>query len=164
MKIKYTIVALLSLSLFSCTEGFDSDRVNPNNPLTVPTYGIYNQATKTLVGTNIRGSFGSARMALPWVQYSAQRNYTEEDRYQYREGTALSIFNTYYQQANNFKDIIKLNTDPATKAIAYERHNQQQEEHRQKYETFLQSYLRQDSQQRKHCILMKKYYNRLNLR
>lgn len=118
MKIKYTIVALLSLSLFSCTEGFDSDRVNPNNPLTVPTYGIYNQATKTLVGTNIRGSFGSARMALPWVQYSAQRNYTEEDRYQYREATALSIFNTYYQQANNFKDIIKLNTDPATKAIA----------------------------------------------
>ncbi|UYW01388.1 SusD/RagB family nutrient-binding outer membrane lipoprotein [Flavobacterium agricola] len=112
--IKYTLLAFLSLSLFSCTEGFEEDNTNPNNPLTVPTYGIYNNATKQIVGTTIRGSFGTARMALPWVQYSAQRNYTEEDRYQYRDGTAVSIFNAYYQQANNFKKIIELNTDPET--------------------------------------------------
>jgi len=118
MKIKYTAIALLSLTLFSCTDGFDRDNENPNNPVNVPTYGIYNNATKGLVGTAIRGSFGSARMTLPWVQYSAQRNYTEEDRYQYREGTPVSVFNAYYQQANNFKKIIELNTDPTTKVIA----------------------------------------------
>jgi len=115
MKIKYTIIALASLSLFSCTDGFDRDNENPNNPLTVPTYGIYNNATKNIVGVTIRGSFGSARMTLPWVQYSAQLNYTEEDRYQYRDGTPVSMFNAYYQQANNFKDIITINSDALTK-------------------------------------------------
>jgi len=118
MKIRYIALTLISLTLFSCTEGFESDNTNPNNPLTVPTYGLYNNATKTVVGTTIRGSFGSARMTLPWVQYSAQLNYTEEDRYQYRDATPVSMFNTYYQQANNLKNIIILNADPSTKELA----------------------------------------------
>lgn len=117
MKFKHTILALIGFSLYSCTDGFDRDNTNPNNPEIVPTYGIYNNATKNLVGITSRGSFGSARMTLPWVQYSASFQYNEESRYEYRRETPESIFNNYYQQANNFKKIIENVTDPKLKDI-----------------------------------------------
>ncbi len=117
MKKRYIVIlAALGLSLFSsCTEGFENENTNPNNPEEVRTFGIYNNATKNLVGGNLRGAFQSARLALPWVQYSAQRNYTEEDRYLYRQTSPGSLFNAYYQQANNFKKILELCTDPVKK-------------------------------------------------
>lgn len=117
MNFKYTILTLFSISLLSCTDGFENDNRNPNNPEFVPTYGIYNNATKELVGITNRGSFGSARMTLPWVQYSAQLTYTEEDRYEYRRDTPLNIFDNYYRQANNFKKIIESVEDPKYKDI-----------------------------------------------
>jgi hypothetical protein len=62
-----------------------------------------------------RGDFSLGRMALPWEQYSAQRNYTEEDRFQFREGTNQNLYRDYYLVANDYKTIIELNTNPATK-------------------------------------------------
>ncbi|WP_300977061.1 SusD/RagB family nutrient-binding outer membrane lipoprotein, partial [Flavobacterium sp.] len=50
----------------------------------------------------------------PWVQYSAQRNYTEEDRFQFRQETNTALFNAYYIAANNYKLIIDLNVDAKT--------------------------------------------------
>ena len=114
MKKRYItgLMAIVLSILTSCTDNFENINSNPNNAEVVKTYGIYNHATKSLVGENIRGSFQSARLALPWVQYSAQRNYTEEDRYQYRQTSPGSLFNAYYLQANNFKKIIEYCTDP----------------------------------------------------
>lgn len=109
------LILLLTLLTFTgCTDRFDEINTNPNNPTNVTTPGLFNSATRNIVDVNMRGSFGSARMTLPWVQYSAQRNYTEEDRFQFRETTNTSLFNSYYLQAKNFKSVLELNTDPAT--------------------------------------------------
>lgn len=55
-------------------------------------------------------------MILPWVQYSAQTGYTEEDRYRYRlPASGDALWSISYRVAQDYKKIILLNTDPATK-------------------------------------------------
>lgn len=110
-----SIVALLT-STVSCTDQLDDVNTNPNEPnmSEVPGYGLFNGAVVFLMDQS-RGSFSSGRMALPWVQYSAQNNYTEEDRFQFREGTNQSLYTNYYLAAIDFKTIIDANTDPAGK-------------------------------------------------
>ena len=115
---KKRIISVLSvIALFinaSCTANLEEVNTNPNAPESGTTNGIFNAANKTLMdGT--RGDFSSARMALPWVQYSAQRNYTEEDRFQFRQETNTALYDSYNLAANNYKLIIDLNIDPATK-------------------------------------------------
>ena len=107
MKFKHILITTIAtLAVFSsCTDGFEAENTDPNRPILVPIYGIFNNSTKQVVNYS-RGSFGSARAALPWVNYSAQMEYTEEDRYQLRTGTEGNIFDQYYYQANNFKNII----------------------------------------------------------
>jgi hypothetical protein len=110
-----SIVALLTTTV-SCTDQLESTNTNPNEPIVteVPGYGLFNSAVTFLMDQS-RGSFSSGRMTLPWVQYSAQRNYTEEDRFQFREGTNQSLYTNYYLAALDFKTIIELNTNPETK-------------------------------------------------
>lgn len=108
------IVLFIALSFSSCTDRFEEINTNPNEPIKVSTPGLFNNVTKTIVGSATRGSFGSARMTLPWMQYSAQLNYTDEDRFQFGEGTNHRLFNTYYTKAKNLKSILDLNTDPVT--------------------------------------------------
>lgn len=115
-KILY-ILSLISFSLVldSCADKFDEIDENPNsttNPL--PT-GLFNNATKEYIDYT-RDAWVSGRMMLPWVQYSAQRIYTEEDRYQYRLSTGVQLWTRSYYVANDYKKIIDLNTDPLTKA------------------------------------------------
>lgn len=113
--LKYKILTIaISLQFIGCSQDFDEINRNPNNPEAVITSGIFNNATKTLMD-NTRGAFPSGRMTLPWVQYSAQQNYTEEDRFQFREGTNDTFHAIMYTTALNFKSIIELNTNPATK-------------------------------------------------
>ena len=115
---KKRIISALSVIVIlvtaSCATDLEEINIDPNRPESVPTYGIFNYANKAIMdGT--RGPFSSARIALPWVQYSAQRNYTEEDRFQFRQESNTALFNSYYLAANNYKSIIDLNVDPATK-------------------------------------------------
>lgn len=99
----------------SCTADLEEINNDPNRPVSVPSYGVFNFANKAIMdGT--RGPFSSARMTLPWVQYSAQTNYTEEDRFQFRQETNTALYNSYYLAANNYKLVIDLNVDPATRA------------------------------------------------
>jgi len=114
---KKRIISVLSiLAVFlttSCATDLEEINIDPNRPVSVTTFGIFNAANKAIMdGT--RGAFSSARLALPWVQYSAQRNYTEEDRFQFRQESNTALFNSYYLAANNYKSIIDLNIDPAT--------------------------------------------------
>jgi hypothetical protein len=120
---KKTIISILSVvavltTTVSCTDQLEQTNVNPNEPeiLKVPAFGVFNSGVASLM-TNSRGSFSSGRMALPWVQYSAQRNYTEEDRFQFREGTNQSLYTDYYLTANDFKTVIELNSNADTRAI-----------------------------------------------
>lgn len=110
-----SIAALLTTTV-SCTDQLEETNQNPNAPAVpnIPAYAFYNNAV-VFVMDQSRGSFSSGRMALPWVQYSAQRNYTEEDRFQFREGTNQALYTNYYLAAQDFKTVIDLNTDPSTK-------------------------------------------------
>ncbi len=106
-------VALLGLVTTACQQDFEEINDNPNATQTPLSYGVFNAANK-MVTDATRNSFESARVTLPWVQYSAQTNYTEEDRYQYRLTSGDALWRNLYTAAANYKKIIDLNTDPET--------------------------------------------------
>lgn len=106
-------ILLFSSLLLSCNNDLDEINEDPNRTESPLPYGLFNYANKNLMdGT--RSSFESARVALPWMQYGTQNNYTDEDRYQYRPTSPQSLWNAYYGSATNYKKIIELNTDPET--------------------------------------------------
>ncbi|MCA6069473.1 SusD/RagB family nutrient-binding outer membrane lipoprotein [Chryseobacterium sp. RG1] len=107
-------VFAVTLTSNSCSDKFDEIDVNPNSTSKPLTYGLFNSANKELMD-NTRDEWQSARITLPWVQYSAQRAYTEEDRYQYRLTTGASLWSFSYRVAQDYKTIIDLNVDPTTK-------------------------------------------------
>ncbi|OXA92127.1 SusD/RagB family nutrient-binding outer membrane lipoprotein [Flavobacterium hercynium] len=110
-----SIAALLTTTV-SCSDQLEEINENPNQPelYNVTSFGLFNSATEALM-TTTRDGFASGRMTLPWMQYSAQRNYTEEDRFQFRAGTNTSLFTNYYLTGVDFKTIIEINTDPVLK-------------------------------------------------
>lgn len=105
--------AVLS-TVTSCRQDFEEINTSPNNPDKMLSYGVFNSANKELMDVT-RGSFNALRATTPWMQYSAQRNYTEEDRYRYRLSTGDAIWQGLYLVAQDYKSIIELNTDPKTK-------------------------------------------------
>lgn len=105
--------ALMLFSINSCADQFDDIDINNNQTKNPLSYGLFNSANKEYMD-EMRGAFSSGRVALPWVQYSAQRAYTEEDRYQYRIPTGATIWSVSYRVAQDYKQIIDLNTDPKT--------------------------------------------------
>nr|WP_319398547.1 SusD/RagB family nutrient-binding outer membrane lipoprotein [uncultured Carboxylicivirga sp.] len=88
---------------------------NPNAAAVVPTSGIMNSVQKNLM-VDTRDEWLSGRQTLLWMQYWGQINYTEEDRYQYRETVNEGAWNDLYGHAMDLKSIIELNTDEATKS------------------------------------------------
>lgn len=117
MKKIYTLLVGGLVALSSCNKDFEEINTNPNSPDAFISYAVFNGANKALMdGT--RGPFTSGRVALQWVQYSAQRNYTEEDRYQYRPTSGDNLWSGYYLVAQDYKTIIELNTSDKTKGEA----------------------------------------------
>lgn len=99
------------LMMGACDVDYYSD---PNRPEIAPTYGIMNRVQKRLMD-DTRDEWFSGRQSLLWVQYWNQVNYTEEDRYQYRETVNKAAWGDLYKNAQDLVDIITLNTDEATK-------------------------------------------------
>ena len=114
-KIAYAFAAVLisSTAIVSCTQDFAEINTNPNSPETALSYGVWNAANK-IVTDATRNSFESARVTLPWVQYSAQVAYTDEDRYAYRLTSGDALWTQLFTAASNYKKIIDMNTDPVT--------------------------------------------------
>jgi len=108
--LKYITLLLLGVTSFSCSVDYYGD---PNSPEIAPTYGIINQVQKQFMD-DTRDEWFSGRQALLWVQYWNQVNYTEEDRYQYRETVNQSAWDDIYKNAQDLQDLITLNTDEAT--------------------------------------------------
>lgn len=81
---------------------------DPNAPEEVPTYTLMNRVQKRVMDVT-RDEWFSGRQALLWVQYWNQVNYTEEDRFQYRETTNQGGWEDIYENAQDLKDIITLN-------------------------------------------------------
>lgn len=115
MKKVFLILSVFAITFAtnSCSDKFDEIDINPNSTEQALTYGLFNSANKELMD-NTRDQWQSGRITLPWVQYSAQRAYTEEDRYQYRLSTGVSLWSFSYRVAQDYKTIIDLNTNPAT--------------------------------------------------
>lgn len=105
---------VLTLVLASCTKDFDVLNSSPNNPEKVPSTTLMVNAQFRLC-QDIRDEWFSGRMVLPWVQYWAQINYTEEDRYQYRENSNNDAWKAVYTDLMDLQRIVELNTDEATK-------------------------------------------------
>ena len=107
------VVALLT---FSCV---DMEKINtdPNNTADAPTNMIFSGTQKQMMDY-VYDNWFSGRQCLVYVQYWAQRNYTEEDRYQIRESVNNNYYNRFYTLLTNLAKIVKINTDPETAPIA----------------------------------------------
>ncbi|PVX52555.1 SusD/RagB-like outer membrane lipoprotein [Balneicella halophila] len=115
--IKYSILIFLMIfSWIACDVDYED---NPNEPSVPPTSGLFNNATKVIIDAS-RDEWFEGRFTLPTMQYWAQVNYTEEDRYQYRPGLP-DTWSTFYRALENYRLIIQYNTDEATKndVLAY---------------------------------------------
>ncbi|MBP0612700.1 SusD/RagB family nutrient-binding outer membrane lipoprotein [Chryseobacterium sp. cx-311] len=114
---KVLVIAAASALTFgtvvSCTQGFEELNENPNNPESPLTYGVFNYANR-VVTDGTRNSFESARVTLPWMQYSAQTAYNDEDKYAYRSTSGDAIWRQLNIAASNYKKIIDMNSDPET--------------------------------------------------
>lgn len=109
--IKYLTFVLVGLLLFSCEVDYEAD---PNNSETAPTSGLFNRVQKRLMDRT-HEAFFQGRQFMTWVQYWNQVNYTEEDRFQYRETSNKGGWDDFYTNAQDLVDIITFNTDEATK-------------------------------------------------
>lgn len=114
----YKVSLLFSLLAFmGCDNGLEELNVDPNRPAEVPAGGLFNSTNKSLM-TNTRSGFPSGRMALPWVQYSAQRNYTDEDLYQFRVGVNQSLYQNIFLAAKAYKSIALTASDKNQSLVA----------------------------------------------
>ncbi len=110
---KLFILGLIGFGLLfvaSCTKDFDEINTNPNSPEEAPTNMIFNGATAYVMNYT-RDGWWSARMTLPWMQYSGQRIYQEEDKYQYRETQTDNGWFYLYKTATDLKTIIDMCSD-----------------------------------------------------
>jgi hypothetical protein len=101
---------------FSCQD-FEEINTDPNNPSEVPSNILFSGAQKKIMDY-VYDVWFSGRQNLVYSQYWAQRNYTEEDRYQIRESVNNNYFNVFYTLIANLDEVIALNTDPETAAIS----------------------------------------------
>jgi hypothetical protein len=110
--LKYITIFFVGIFMLACDVEYFSD---PNSPEVPPTYGLINRVQKQFM-TDTRDEWFSGRNSLLWVQYWNQVNYTEEDRYQYRENVNLIAWNDIYGHAQDLHDLIALNTNEETAA------------------------------------------------
>jgi len=114
--LKYiTVFVVILTSAVSCLNS-DDYNVDPNNPQDVPSNMLMNGAEKWIID-QIYDNWFSGRQNLVYTQQWAQRNYTEEDRYQIRESVNNNYFNYLYMGIANLQRVEKLNTDKETAAI-----------------------------------------------
>lgn len=86
---------------------------NPNEPAVPPTFSIFNDAVKEMLD-DTRDEWFHGRFTLGTMQYWAQTEYTEEDRYQYRE-SMRETWEDFYINLENFRKIIEFNEDEVIK-------------------------------------------------
>lgn len=121
---KYKIVALtLLISLGACDKNFEEINVNPNQPPKVPTSALLTSAQKELMDF-IWDEWHNGRFGMVYAQYWAQNEYTEESRYQLRDGINNNYWVYYYAGRDadldgapnggglaDLQEIIRLNTE-----------------------------------------------------
>lgn len=110
--------AVFSLVATGCSDDiFSKINTDPNNPPTVPTPTILVTAEKQAINA-IRGTDVNIAGAQLFAQYYAQNIYTDISRYVISPNSSDNYWTASYAALNNLNDIIKLNSNEATKAIA----------------------------------------------
>jgi hypothetical protein len=115
--IKISFGLFLVLFIMACTKNFDEINTNPNQPAEVTTPTLLTAAMKGL-SDNIYDEWWGGRQSMLYAQYWVQRNYPSEDRYAIRQNVNSQYWRLIYGNVNNLMRIIRLNTDPDTKATA----------------------------------------------
>lgn len=114
-------VFTISLILFSgCDKNFDKINTNPNATDNVPTPYILSYAQRQMA-YYVYDSWRDIRQSGVAAQMWCQRNYTSEDRYIFRREVSDGYFRNVYIYMMSYQDIIRLNTEEATKneMVAY---------------------------------------------
>ncbi|MGL5233237.1 MAG: hypothetical protein ACRC8Z_00570 [Empedobacter falsenii] len=109
-KIKILLIALslgfTTVGLTSCDTDFEEINKNPNNPEEVPISTLFNGANRYLM-EETRNGWWAYRITVPWMQYSAQNVYLDEDKYAYRDSDqAQAGWLDLYRAAANYKQIL----------------------------------------------------------
>lgn len=106
------------LGLGSCSQDiFTEINTDPNRPSAVSTPYILVSAEKQLMNT-LRNEELNLRGAQLYAQYFSQNIYTDQSRYVITNSYADNYWTGLYKALNNLNEIIKLNTDESTRAIA----------------------------------------------
>lgn len=125
-KILYSFFSIV-LILGAVTSCQDMETVNldPNNPSYMQSNMLMAGTTKRIIDYAYDNWFGG-RQCLVYSQFWSQRSYTEEDRYQIREGVNNNYFIYFYQAVAGFDKIIEMNTgDTAEEMSAFGDNNNQ---------------------------------------
>ncbi len=114
-KVKILLLALslgfTTVGLTSCDTDFEEINKNPNNPEEVPMSALLNGSTRYLM-EQTRNGWWHYRLSSPWMQYSAQNVYIDEDKYAYRDaGQVQTGWTDLYRVAANYQQIIKYASD-----------------------------------------------------
>lgn len=114
-KVKILLIVLslgfTTVGLTSCDTDFEEINKNPNNPEEVPMSALLNGSTRYLMEQS-RNGWWHYRLSSPWMQYSAQNVYIDEDKYAYRDaGQVQSGWTELYRAAANYQQIIKYASD-----------------------------------------------------
>lgn len=113
---KYFILFSLSFSLAACGD-FAEMNINPNSPQVVPTQSLISYAQKSLMDA-VRSKTLSISGANLYVQWLANNTYTDTDRYYWLSTTGNSVWSDLYLVQNNLDEIIRLNSNEATRLQA----------------------------------------------
>jgi hypothetical protein len=103
--------------IMGCTKNFDEINSNPNLPSEVTTPTLLTAAQKGLCD-DIYDEWWGGRQSMLYAQYWVQRNYPSEDRYAIRQSVNNQYWRLIYHDVMNLMEVIRLNTDPDTKAKA----------------------------------------------
>lgn len=115
---KVGIFGLLALALASCSKDtFTEINTDPNRPSAVSTPYILVSAEKQLLNT-LRNEEMNLRGAQLYAQYFSQNIYTDQSRYVITNSYADNYWTGLYKALNNLNEIILLNSNESTKAIA----------------------------------------------
>jgi len=119
-KISYKIIipfALLLFIMIGCTKDFEDLNTNPNEPTNVPPEYLLTNAQFRIMDY-IWDEWWNGRQGLVYAQYWSQTAYTEESRFEPRGNITDSYWGFFYTNMMDLNEIIKLNTDEATKGEA----------------------------------------------
>jgi hypothetical protein len=92
--------------------------VNPNNPEDVAAKYLMVHAMRETVSQSVSGAI-SYRNTAVWAQHNAEIQYSDEDRYKFREAAIDAEFRGYYSgPLTNFNKIMRKNESPNHLAIS----------------------------------------------